>query len=254
MIREARFSKVFEKLSYRIYWRTSALRYRVERRLTRGGVLVCVMAVLAASLGVDLDQSVAHQVFSFLFVLLAVAVVSGLSFRGDFGIARNLPRFASVGERLVYTVRVRNRTRKTQAGLTLLENLTDGRMTFAQFLAATHPARARSFRLAGRLPSGQRAKIAPQMIPLVPPGGTAEVPLELVPLKRGPLRLTGASIARTDPFGLVRAFVQVRAPDTVVVLPKRYPLPPVGLPGTLKYQQGGVALASSVGESEEFVS
>jgi uncharacterized protein (DUF58 family) len=53
---------------------------------------------------------------------------------------------------------------------------------------------------------------------------------------------------------LFRAFVKVPAPDTIVVLPRRYPMPPVTLPGTLKYQQGGVALASSVGESEEFVS
>ena len=62
------------------------------------------------------------------------------------------------------------------------------------------------------------------------------------------------TVARTDPFGLVRAFVKVRAPDTIVVLPRRYPLPPRAMPGSLKYQQGGVALASSVGESEEFVS
>jgi uncharacterized protein (DUF58 family) len=69
------------------------------------------------------------------------------------------------------------------------------------------------------------------------------------------LRLVGATIARTDPFGLVRAFSKVpSAPDTIIVLPRRYPLRPVALPGTLKYQQGGVALASSVGESEEFVS
>jgi len=80
------------------------------------------------------------------------------------------------------------------------------------------------------------------------------VQVELMPLRRGPLRLIGATVARTDPFGLIRAFVNVPAPDTVVVLPRRYPLPPLALPGTLKYQQGGVALASSVGESEEFVS
>jgi len=36
-------------------------------------------------------------------------------------------------------------------------------------------------------------------------------------------------------------------------LPKRYPLPLVGLPGAMKYQQGGVALASNVGQSDEFV-
>src|SRR5262249_5934291 len=40
----------------------------------------------------------------------------------------------------------------------------------------------------------------------------------------------------------------------ILVLPRRYPLPSIAFPGTLKYQEGGVALASSVGRSEEFVS
>jgi uncharacterized protein (DUF58 family) len=39
-----------------------------------------------------------------------------------------------------------------------------------------------------------------------------------------------------------------------LVLPKRHPVAPFQLPGTVKYQQGGVSMASSVGESEEFVS
>ena len=78
--------------------------------------------------------------------------------------------------------------------------------------------------------------------------------MELIPLSRGPLRFKGTAIARADPFGLVRSFVTVPLPQSVLILPKRYPLPPIALPGVMKYQQGGVALASSVGRSEEFVS
>jgi hypothetical protein len=40
----------------------------------------------------------------------------------------------------------------------------------------------------------------------------------------------------------------------VLILPKRYELPPIDLCGSRRYQSGGVALASSVGDSEEFVS
>jgi uncharacterized protein (DUF58 family) len=53
---------------------------------------------------------------------------------------------------------------------------------------------------------------------------------------------------------LVRGFARVKLPETVLILPKRYPLPDVQLPGTRSYQRGGVALAAAVGESEEFVS
>jgi uncharacterized protein (DUF58 family) len=45
----------------------------------------------------------------------------------------------------------------------------------------------------------------------------------------------------------------VAAPQTVLILPKRYPLPPIALPGAMRYQEGGVALAANVGRSEEFV-
>ncbi|HEY5233399.1 MAG TPA: DUF58 domain-containing protein [Verrucomicrobiae bacterium] len=62
------------------------------------------------------------------------------------------------------------------------------------------------------------------------------------------------TLARPDPIGLFRSFVKISAPQTVLILPKRYWLPPVALPGTMRYQEGGVALAANVGRSEEFVS
>lgn len=227
--------------------------YRFQRRFTRGGILVMCSALLAAGLGVDLDQSLAYQLFSLLFVLLLVALVSTVWFRGRFEIHRNVPRLASAGQELSYSVRVSNLTRRPQPGLLLLEDIADGRLTLGQFKAISNAPGNRSFRQA-RLPVGRRAVVSPQVVPAIPPGGSATVWVRVRPLRRGPLRLVGATIARTDPFGLVRAFVKVRAPDTIIVLPRRYPLHAVALPGSLKYQQGGVALASSVGESEEFVS
>jgi uncharacterized protein (DUF58 family) len=73
-------------------------------------------------------------------------------------------------------------------------------------------------------------------------------------LRRGIVRFAGVILARPDPFGLFRALSKTPLPQSVLVLPRRYPLPSIAFPGTLKYQEGGVALASSVGRSEEFVS
>ena len=42
--------------------------------------------------------------------------------------------------------------------------------------------------------------------------------------------------------------------QSVLILPKRYELPPIQLGGASQYQPGGISLASSVGESEEFLS
>ena len=78
--------------------------------------------------------------------------------------------------------------------------------------------------------------------------------VEFRPLRRGYLRFTGVTVARADPLGLFRAVRPIARPESLLVLPRRYPVPPIRLPGTRKFQPGGVALASSVGESEEFVS
>ena len=66
--------------------------------------------------------------------------------------------------------------------------------------------------------------------------------------------LTGLTINCPDPFCLFKSSVNIPAQQSVLVLPKRYPLPRIQLPGTRTYQPGGVALASSVGDSEEFIS
>ena len=58
----------------------------------------------------------------------------------------------------------------------------------------------------------------------------------------------------SDPFGLFNSRCVVSCAQSVLILPKRYPVSPLNLPGTVRYQAGGVSLASSVGQSEEFVS
>jgi uncharacterized protein (DUF58 family) len=117
-------------------------------------------------------------------------------------------------------------------------------------------AGSRSFRLekpAYPIINRPQAVVNPSSVPLLLPRGEAELRMEAMPQKRGPLRFAGATVGHRDPFGLCRGFVRVPLPQTVVILPKRYSLPAIALPGAHKYQQGGVAFAASVGESEEFI-
>jgi uncharacterized protein (DUF58 family) len=85
------------------------------------------------------------------------------------------------------------------------------------------------------------------------PQQEAEARIELTPIRRGPMRFAKINLSRTDPLGLFRSFVGQPLAQSILILPKRYPLPPIPLPGALKYQDGGVALASNVGQSDEFV-
>ena len=66
-------------------------------------------------------------------------------------------------------------------------------------------------------------------VPGIAPGGKVELRAEVTPLRRGVLRLEGLLIARPDPLGLFRALTQVPLPQSLLILPKRYLLPPSSL-------------------------
>jgi uncharacterized protein (DUF58 family) len=245
------------KLFYYVYRFFSGLKYRARRRLTRPGLVVLGSLLVVAMTGLDPEISAAYQAFSLLLSLLLVSFVFTWSFRARFSAQRGLPRFGTVGCPLHYRVRVVNLTTSTQSGLTLIEDLADPRPSFPDWLAvqAADGKHVRSFQLSQRRPSNRfrQATFKDAEVPVVPPDQATEVRVEFTPLRRGILRFEGVTLARPDPLGLMRALVTVRLPQTLLVLPRRYPVPRLALPGTQKYQEGGVAFASSVGHSEEFM-
>jgi uncharacterized protein (DUF58 family) len=246
------------RLRYRLYRFASGLRYRVPRRFTPAGMLALVAATVSGAIGIDMDQTVAFQAFAFVLCLLAVSMASAFFFRGKFSVRRVLPRFGSVDQGFTYAVQVRKLSGRAQRDLELLEDLGDPRPTLSEF---SRYLRQRSggggFRTLLTFPPelNQRAAVVrPARLPPFSMRGESDARIQIVPLRRGPLRFEGVTVARADPFGLFRSFVRVPLPETVLILPKRYPLPDITLPGTRSYQRGGVALAAAIGESEEFVS
>jgi uncharacterized protein (DUF58 family) len=241
----------------------AGLQHRLGRRLTPAGQLVAAGLIAAAIVGPNTRLTVAYQAFTFLAALLLVAIAGALRPPPSLELRRRLPRFATVGEPLSYTMRVRNPGSRPVTGLALLEDLADPRPTLEQFASLPEPDEARRNRFdravgyprwAWLLALNRRASVAEQPLPAVPPDGEVEVTLTLRPRQRGRLALTGTTLARRETLGLARALRPQPAPGSLLILPRRYPVPPLTLPGTRRYQRGGVALAQSVGDSEEFVS
>jgi len=249
---------LLRKIIYRVYRLVTAVRYRAKRRFTHAGLAVLAGLFITGAIGLDMEQTVAAQAFTLLIGLLVLAFACSAFFHFRFSAVRSLPRYGTVGHPLSYRVALRNGTANTQTGLVLLEDLADPRPKFAEFVAAqtAEENQTRSFRVSRRASRLRftRAMVKEVPVPPVPPGQETEVQVELQPLKRGVLRFTGLTLARPDPLGLVKAYARLPLPQSVLILPKRYPLPPLALPGAARYQHGGVALAASVGESEEFVS
>jgi hypothetical protein len=253
---------LFKRYLYRNYRAFASITHRFGRRVTPAGWIVVAGTVVAGALGADTNLSWSYQTFALLgCIVLAGAICTPLG-RPDLLLQRVMPKFGSVGIPLNYRIIVRNRGGRPETALNLIEELPDPRPTFEQFAGTPEPGEERRnwidrtygyYRWRWLLARNVGAKIPEHPLPDLPPNGECSVTVKLTPLRRGVLRLTGTTVACPDPFGLFRSLRKVPCAQSMLVFPKRYPMPAFELPGTMKYQLGGVSLATSVGESEEFV-
>ena len=250
--------RLIYRLLYLIYRLGSSLWRWARRRFTLAGLCVAGGCLVAASVGTDVQNNVVYQEFALLLALLISAFVGSRFFRVKFSTNRVMPRFGTAGRPMPYRVRVKNLTTRTQMGLTLLEDFADPCPPFEEWQAFQRAdnKRLRPFQISGRRRNNPFRLANPASVPVPPlaPHAETEVDVEILPLRRGILRFTGVTLARPDPLGLFRAFSRCSVPQSVLILPKRYWLPPMALPGAMKYQQGGIALAANIGRSDEFVS
>jgi uncharacterized protein (DUF58 family) len=252
-------------LSRATYWalhRFTTARRFLRERLTHAGWLVLGAAAIAAAVGLDTSRSMTFQAFTFLVALLGLAVAVAALVHARVVAVRVLPRYATVGEVVEYRVSVTNRGSEAMTGMGLVEHVSDARPGYEEWRTAREPDEARRNwfdRRAGYfrwqwLIERRRPRLGSEVtLPPLAPGGAAEVKLCLTPCRRGRVEFAGLTLTRTDPLGLVKGLVRVAAPATVTALPKRYRLPRFALPGTRRFQQGGITLATSVGDSQEFV-
>ena len=252
-----------KKLLFLSFRATAWLKHWFLSRFTPAGRLVFAAMVFCAFFGMNTAANMAYQGFTFMAALVICAYFMGLFFRSPLAVERKAPRFGSVGSVLSYRVRVVNRKARKAAGLFLSERAPDPRPGFGEFSAAREPLQEKRnlfdrvvgyHRWMWLVNLNARAAFDTVPVPDLGPGGAAEVTLTLTPTRRGRLDLGGMTVSRPDPLNLYRAFRAEKEPGSILILPRRYRLPPVDLPGRRRHQPGGVSLASSVGDAEEFVS
>jgi len=247
---------------YRALRLTSALDHWLRERLTLAGWLALGAAGASAAAGLDTNQTVTYRAFTFLAALLALAWAASLAWRARLEASRELPRYATAGEPFRYRVILANRGARPLAGAVVRERFRDPRPGFAEWRRTREPGEERRnwwdrsvgyFRwrwlIERRLPrAAQEAQIPP-----LAPGERHTAQLAFTPRRRGRIELAGLSVGRADPLGLVRGLERVALPARVIALPRRYRLPRLALPGKRRFQPGGVSLAASIGDSEEFL-
>jgi uncharacterized protein (DUF58 family) len=251
------------RLLLRNFHRVYRLDRWVRRHFTRPGIFVLASLVATGVAGVDMRRSLAHQIFALLLALLSLAIASGSRFRGRFSVHRTLPRFATVDEPVRYRVKMHNLTHKTQRGLFIREVLDERPPSVEEFRGSRAPGEERYNRVdqiigyprwTWLMAQRRGAEVQEHPLPVLLPDEAIDVTLTLTPKRRGYIHLVGTTIARPDPFGVYKSLVGIAQPQQLLVLPKRYRVPHVPLSAGRHYQPGGVNLASSVGDSQEFIS
>lgn len=231
-------------------------------RFSTGGATLIALAITGAVFGINTRQTLSYQLFALSAAALVFSFVCSLRFRPRLQVRRLLPRFATVGETARWVLELHNLGPRVERGLTLLETPVAAAPTPADFFREREPANSRRNwfdrhvgypRWVSFMRRREGALAAEVTLPDLVPGLPARVEVEVTPTRRGYLELAVPALLRPDPLGLCRAVHATGAAGRLLVLPRRYPMPALALPGRTRRPPGTAARATlRAGGSDDF--
>jgi uncharacterized protein (DUF58 family) len=195
-------------------------------RLTTSGKYLagaCLLCVVTGSSTLELPI---FNLFLGVAALFATAFLMGALARPRVTVSGGLPEKASAGQPVVCSVALRNASGRR------IQDLSASLFGMPPALKATQPA---------------------AVIEALEPGQTGSVSFEVLPLRRGLHQLPRLRPYSTFPFGLLRTGAKPVQGKPLLVLPSFHPLADIHVPVNSRYQPGGIALTSNVGESPEYI-
>ncbi len=249
---------------HRLYFKAAGLHFSIARRLRPTGMALGLVFVLATFLGIGHDRNSVYQLFSLNLGMILIGIPWAISRRASVEAKRDLPRYATAGEPLRYSVRVWQHGHRRLTRASLSDSPPDPRPSLEDFSKLREPGEEERNRFDRKL-----AYFRWQWLLLrnrlfiggfsaddldLKKGQHARISIEVTPLRRGVIRFDDLRVLLPDPFGLFQRCRKVNAPPaTLTVLPRRYPLPPIELPGGAAFKISGEANTNSIGTSGEFV-
>lgn len=235
----------------------------LRQRFTSTGMLILLIMPVAGVFGFDTRNTLSFQIFSITLVLLITAMFFSLFFRGRFSIIRKLPVYGSVGIPLNYSCIIRNENKTARRGLVLIDELKNQFPSLAKFTNSKDPLdknrnRIDRFigypRLVNVMQKLRGGTIKPITVNYIAEKSEVETSLQLTPLRRGYIHFDKTRLTMAEPLGLFQGQKIINNNDRLLILPKLYKTPRLNLQGKRTYHHGGVNNASTVGDSQEFIS
>ncbi|WP_020586006.1 DUF58 domain-containing protein [Desulfobacter curvatus] len=255
--------KASTKFLYRAYVHFARYGFWKKNKFSMAGNFLIYALILTACLGLDTFRSMVYQLFSLLFSVFVVSAI--LSFRSPKGLLakRILPEYCTAGTPVSYTILVENRTSRLKKGFEIQERFSNAIPSLQAFDNAREPhehlrnpwdRRLKVQRWQWLVRQKKNAIVPRRPVPDIPPESRVAVQAKLTPLNRGYIYLKGFTIFKKEPLEFMRAFYHTTSEARLLVLPKRYNVPEINLPGSRKHHRGGIALTSKIGNSDEFIS
>ena len=249
---------------YRSYSFFYSVSFWLKRHITPAGIMMTIIFSVTMISGLNMFKTTLYQVMTVSFAVLCVSAgLSLIPFRLKARVRHILPEYATVGETVFYSIEITNLTLKPQKGIILFEDTADPRPDLSTLLTQKEPyehirnawdRKTLYYRWVWLCLKASKARFQPINLPDLLPGETIRVTSKFVPNYRGYIHFTGITLARPDTLGLFMRLFHIKKMEKLLVLPKRYPISPPDLRSRRQYHAGGVNLASSIGNSDEFMS
>ena len=253
----------FRILHY-IYHRGAAVQHWFGRRIRPAGAGALLVVSLGCFMSVGQPKNSIFQVFCFSLGMVALSLAWVIFRKAKLTAILELPRHATAGEPLRYSIRLENIGKLTLRGAKLEQTAPDSRPSLREFTSISEPgedqrnpfdrtmiyyrwqwlmARKASF-------SASESK---EDIELAA-GEIRKIPMQLTPGRRGVIPMSDVRALLPDPLGFFQRCRHIDTkPARLVVLPKRYRLPQLIMPGSAAFRIGGVETSNAIGNSGEFV-
>jgi len=207
-------------------WLEHLARYLLHYKITTPGKFIVGGMIASITIGATSLRIPVYHLVTAIFGLVACAWFAGLLLRPRLTVHGTLPPRTGAGQPVSAEFTLTNRS-----------------------LVPAFDVSTGYF----HLPPSLRDNRDETWISVIPPRQSASLSVRVDPVKRGLYTLPDLTAYSTFPFHLFRSSATRKRSGNLLVLPSFHPLVSIDVPIGRRYQPGGIALTSSVGESPEYI-
>ncbi|HRK33607.1 MAG TPA: DUF58 domain-containing protein [Candidatus Hydrogenedentes bacterium] len=200
-------------------------RYLLQFKLTGRGRALVMVGIVTGLIGHPIQLPILY-LFTALFSLGFVALIVNAFMRPRCEVSGAFPSLVSAGQPVTAWFSITNRSKRTAFDVG------------ANFFGADPTLKAVD---------------TPDVHDTLAPGARVTMPITITAERRGMYRLPPLRTFTTYPFSLCRSGRATHIGSPLIVAPSFHPLAQVRVPAARRYQPGGIALTSDVGESPEYI-